>query len=295
MFYFKRSTSNSLEISKKKINKENVENSDQNIYFIIREIHICSRILGLMCFSINYDDQKRPKNVYLSIFDILLLLLSICIRIYSIFSFAQMYTVHLASTVQLFLIGATVICTVLFSTLIIDSVFDVLNRKKILKIFQKFYAIDDDLKSIGIQIKNRNAFCFVSAFTITTIAIEIIQSVFASYVYAEFIRSHGGTFSNWRFALDILYTYGSVTVLKNNLMCLVFVKSRLKLIRKRVKAQTFQFRSKSLTEEIKLLRQNYDALVDLVEDINSCFAFQVSNTTNLFRNMIAKKNIFQYS
>lgn len=262
--------------NKKPCENHFIHNIDINMYRLLRLIHITAKFFGLMSFSINYDLNKYPQNAFLSIYDIFAFLFFICLRTFSIWNFFTFFQLNFSTTIYIFLRGVTIICTILFLILIIDSICDVINRKKILKIYQNITLIDSNLNLFGIKFNNGKHFYVIVMTTIFLMLAGTLQNLCTAYVYSNYISSRSIYISFYRLGIEILFNYGIAILVKNYLLCFVYVNSRLKSIKHIIANIQCQRKSQNIQFQMKMLQQIYDDLVDLVDDANQCFSFQVS-------------------
>lgn len=259
----------------KKLEKNFSYSVDNNMYWTVRVIHSFAKLFGLMAFTIKYDQEKYPKQVLMSVFDVLSFLACISFRFYSLYGFWNFFQFKFSSTILIFLRGVTVICMTLFIILIIGSILDIKNRRKYLRIFQKIISIEAKLNLFGVEFRNLRNLCVVCGTSFMLITIAIFQSLLSAYVYCKFNALRDFEISFFRLALEVAFNYGITALMKNYLFCLVYVNLRLKLIKKYVRNSLGQVEPEKVEFYLKLLRKAYDELADVVDNVNSCFAFQV--------------------
>lgn len=267
------SSSHSINIVQTVIKK--TERSRQ-MYHIFRIIHLSSKIFGMMCYSISYDEEKRPKRVYITIYDITWFLILLGIRIFSIHFYYHLVKLNFSTNIYLFLEGVAIICIAICFILIFDSIFDIKNRLKMFKIFKKFNSIDFNLRLFNVNFDNSKHLKFIIYFTTITILINVALSVHCAYVFSSYIVAHGSNASFIKMIISMLFIYGMIIVMNNYTFCLMYVTSRFRLINKCLNKIMIQSKIKNYEYEIRILRRTYDGLADVIKDINSCFAFQVN-------------------
>lgn len=266
---------NVLHDSNKKCEKNFIFGVDINMYRLFRLIHITAKLFGLMTFSISYDSEKYPKHAFMSFYDIVLFLFFISFRAFSIWSFVIYFQLHFPTAIYVFLRGVTIICTILFTILIIDSICDVKNRQKLVKITQNIISIDSNLNLFGIKFNNYKHFWFISVITVLLMLAGISINLSSAYIYSNCISTRSVYIPFYRLGIVTLFNYGIAILVKNYLLCFIYVNSRLKSMEKFILEFQCQTRPRNIEFQIKVLRKNYDDLVDLVDIANRCFAFQV--------------------
>lgn len=248
---------------------------NHTMHRLCRVVHLSSRFFGMLSFSIDYDDQKIPKRAFISVFDILIASFFIFIRFGAVYSFVLLYQMNFPATVNLFLHGILLISIVLFTTLIIDSVVDLWNRHKLLKILKNIAAIDPDLNLIGIDFNHVKHTWFIVCFMMTAIVLETLLSISTAYTYNHFISSNGSDISYFDTICEIIVNFGVSAVLRNYVFCLLYVCCRLEKMKILIEDKLNIQNTEKCEYQIKILRRVYDRLTDVVKDSNTCFAFQV--------------------
>lgn len=248
---------------------------DNDMYHLYRTIHLTSKWFGMLSFSINYDLQKRPKCVYISLLDVIYVSFVIGLRLSTLHSFYQVYIMKFPSIVTLFLHGTTLLFMVLFITLTVNTILDIFNRKKLLRIFQKISTIDNDLKLLQIQFNHARHTRIIIFVTIFTILIE--TAISASSVYTIFyLFKLKGSFIKFDIIAEVIVNFGISIAIRNFTIFLFYVNYRLWAIRNFLKKNVNQRDCGKYEFDIKIMRRTYDNLCDVIRDLNSCFGFQVS-------------------
>ncbi|CRL05760.1 CLUMA_CG018789, isoform A [Clunio marinus] len=192
----------------------------EHIYDVAKPMHICSQLLGLTSFKVVKKNKVIVDSV--TVFNVLILILSTFLYIFAIFLFCTNYIagwkVKQVITSKIFECTIWWVAVCYFVTHIIMNWWFLFSRKHFINIFNKLNAVDENLSDLDVELKttrHRNVIFWVSLITSTyfvltttlgyvastnqdTLRIGIaIYVIFFSVIYRNFFLNYHFIFIMW--------------------------------------------------------------------------------------------------
>lgn len=137
--------------ARKRQSKKEVNLSD-----CVKPIHLSSRLFGQLPFSLHFNANGHVLKESVGIFDVLWFVVSITIDF--LLTFYVLCSLREPPALQsgVLLLGSRIVSLIAFVTPPISTIFDMINRKRVVKILQDFDAFDKNVRIIyfiSISIK----------------------------------------------------------------------------------------------------------------------------------------------